>query len=244
MTTIERFPNAAALQRGAADKIVSLLNEATAQRGRAAILLSGGSTPKAIYELLGEEPLRSNVDWNRVHFFWGDERCVPPTHAESNFRMTSEALLANISVPKANIHRIEAERAPSEAAKLHEGELKNFFSLKENAFPRFDVALLGMGEDGHTASLFPETTILNETKRIVAEVFVPKFNTYRISMTFPTLNNSRTVLFLVSGAGKKQILREVLEEERNRFPAQRVQPTSGKLYWFVDEAAASQLQSI
>jgi 6-phosphogluconolactonase len=239
--TIERFADAETLQQAAAKRIVDLLREAIAQRRKGTIALSGGSTPKAIYELLAEEPFRSHVDWSRVHFFWGDERCVPPTHADSNYRMTNIALLEKIEIPDANIHRVEAERAPNEAARLYEGELRKCFSLKQNEFPRFDVLLLGIGEDGHTASLFPETAILNKTKRSVAEVFVPKFNAYRISMTFPTINNSRTILFLVSGASKTKILQEVLEGAPNRFPAQRIQPTSGKLFWFVDDTAATQL---
>jgi 6-phosphogluconolactonase len=139
--TIERFADAGTLQHAAAKKIGDLLSEAIARRGKATIALSGGSTPKAVYELLGAEPLRSQVDWSGVHFFWGDERCVPPTHAESNFRMTSESLRAKISIPKTNIHRIETERAPHEAARLYESELRNCFSLKQNEFPRFDVTL-------------------------------------------------------------------------------------------------------
>lgn len=238
---LERFENPIALQRAAANAIAKHLNEARAVRGIATLVLSGGSTPKAIYQLLGAEPLRSQLDWNNIHLFWGDERCVPPTHAESNYRMTNRALLEKIEIPDKNIHRIPGEREPRAAAESYEQEIRNFFTLNANELPQFDVTLLGMGDDGHTASLFPDTTILNETNRLVAEVFVPKFNAHRISMTFPVLNNSRTILFLVSGASKAGILREVLEGEPTRFPVQRVQPANGTLHWFVDATAAALL---
>ncbi len=241
---IERFANALELQRAAAVSIVRFLNEAIIARGVASIALSGGSTPKAIYELLGAEPLRSQLDWKTVHVFWGDERCVPQTHADSNYRMTNEALLQKISIPQENVHRIQAERSPYEAAELYSEEIRKFFGSKENEFPRFDVMLLGMGEDGHTASLFPGTTILNETKRFVAEVFVSRFNAYRISMSFPVINNAQVIMFLVSGTSKAKILRDVLEGEPNRYPSQGVQPTHGDLYWLIDEAAAPHLQRV
>jgi 6-phosphogluconolactonase len=235
---LRRYATAAELQRAATEFIARLLDDAIRARGVGTLVLSGGSTPKAIYELLGAEPLRSQLDWNNIHLFWGDERCVLPTHADSNYRMTNSALLEKIEIPDANIHRIQAERRPSDAAELYANEIRNFFKLEDNQLPQFDITLLGMGEDGHTASLFPETTILNETKRLVADVFVPKFNAHRVSMTFPTLNNSRAILFLISGASKAEILRDVLEGAPNRFPAQRVQPTNGALFWFVDDAAA------
>lgn len=239
---LQHFATASELQEAAARFIVRLLNEAIRARGTGTLILSGGSTPKAVYELLASEQFRSQLDWKNVHLFWGDERCVPPTHADSNYRMTNEALLQKIPVPPKNVHRIEGERLPREAAELYEKEIRIFFGLKASQRPRFDVTLLGMGEDGHTASLFPGTTILNETKRLVSDVFLPKFNAHRISMTYPTINNSRSILFLISGAGKAKILHEALEGEPNRYPAQRVQPTHGTLFWLVDAAASTDLQ--
>lgn len=240
---IQRFATASELQTSAACFIVHLLNEAIQIRGRGTLVLSGGSTPKAIYELLASEQFRSQLNWNHVHVFWGDERCVPPSHDDSNFRMTSEALLKKISIPDTNVHRIETECSPKEAAELYEKEIKTFFGLNDNQVPQFDVTLLGMGDDGHTASLFPGTAIVNETERLVSEVFVPKFNAHRISMTYPLINNSRSILFLVSGASKARILYDVLEGEPNRYPAQGVRPGNGTLYWLVDEHAAQQLRN-
>ncbi len=236
--TIDRFATASELHHAAAVSIVRFLGDAVSHRGRATLCLSGGSTPKAVYELLAGE---QSVDWAKVHFFWGDERCVPPTHPESNFLMASEAFLQKLSIPDANIHRIEAERPPAEAAERYESELRTFFGLMENEIPRFDVTLLGLGEDGHTASLFPGTTILNESKRLVAEVYVEKFKAYRISITYPLVNNSKVIMFLVSGSGKATILHEILEGEPGRYPAQQVQPTDGTVYWLIDEHAAYHL---
>lgn len=239
---LQRFATAAELQEEAAHCIVRLADEAIHDRGRATLVLSGGSTPSTIYELLASKRFRSQLDWRAVHLFWGDERCVPPTHADSNYRMTNEALLQRISIPQTNIHRVEAERSPQEAAALYEKELRTFFALNGSALPRFDVTLLGMGEDGHTASLFPGTTILDETHRLVAEVFVPKFNAHRISMTYPVINNSLSILFLISGASKAHIIHDVFEGEPNRYPAQGIQPVNGTLFWFADTPATSQLK--
>ncbi len=235
---IDRFATSSELQHAAAVSIVRFLSEAIQLRGMATLCLSGGSTPKAVYELLAGE---HSLDWTKVHFFWGDERCVPPSHTDSNFFMATNAFLQKLSIPQSNIHRIEAERPPTEAAEQYESELRTFFGLRESEMPRFDVTLLGLGEDGHTASLFPGTTILNETQRLVAEVYVEKFKAYRISLTYPVLNNSGVIMFLVSGSGKASILHEILEGEPGRYPAQYVQPADGTLYWLIDEDAASHL---
>lgn len=236
--TIQRFATSSELHRAAAVSIVRFLGDAIQLRGMAAFCLSGGSTPKAVYELLADE---QSVDWRKIHFFWGDERCVPPTHHESNFLMATNAFLQKLSLPAANIHRIEGERPPAEAAEWYERELKTFFDLKETQLPRFDVTLLGLGEDGHTASLFPGTTILNETRRLVAEVYVEKFKAYRVSMTYPILNNSGVIMFLVSGSGKASILHEILEGEPGRYPAQQIQPADGTVFWLIDGQVASYL---
>lgn len=203
------------------------------------LVLSGGSTPQAVYERLAGAMTRANVAWENIHLFWGDERCVPPDHAESNFRMVNEALLRRITIPPANIHRIEAERPPTNAAERYENGLRVFFGLKEKEFPRFDLILLGLGEDGHTASLFPDTPMLAETEHLVAAGFVPRINTHRISMTLPTINNARALMFLVAGARKAKILYEVLEGTSRQYPAQRVEPTDGTLLWLLDADAAA-----
>ncbi len=235
---IDRFATSSELQHAAAVSIVRFLSEAIQLRGIATLCLSGGSTPKAVYELLADE---HSIDWTKVHFFWGDERFVPPTHPENNFLMATYAFLQKLSIPQSNIHRIEAERPPAETAERYESELRTFFRLKDDELPRFDVTLLGLGEDGHTASLFPGTAILHETQRLVAEVYVEKFKAYRISLTYPVLNNSRVVMFLVSGSGKASILHEIFESERGRYPAQQIQPSDGTLYWLIDKEAASHL---
>jgi 6-phosphogluconolactonase len=237
--SVHVFSSSAELQQEAARAIVREVMGAVAARGRATLALSGGSTPKAVYELLAQEAAHTNLDWNTVHLFWGDERCVPPDAQESNYRMVREALLERIAIPQANIHRIEAERSPKEAAERYEQELQAFFALGPEQFPRFDLMLLGLGEDGHTASLFPETPILFEDKRLVAETFVPHLRTSRISMTFPTINHARTVMFLVAGAAKARILSNVLEGPFGVYPAQRVQPIDGTVLWLVDADAAA-----
>jgi 6-phosphogluconolactonase len=239
---VKRFATAAELRDSATCFIVQSLNNAVTRSGRAAILLSGGFTPKAVYELLASDQYRSQIDWQNVHLFWGDERCVPPTHAESNYRMVYETLMRDIPIPQMNIHRIHAELAPAEAAELYEQEIRTFFQLREGELPRFDVVLLGIGEDGHTASLFPATRILNEAQRLVADVFVPKLNAHRVSVTYPVINNSHEIIFLVSGVGKADILRKILQGEPQQYPAQRVIPANGNLCWFIDEDAASLLR--
>ncbi len=233
------FSSAEELQREAARAIVGEAERALAERRTFSLVLSGGSTPKAVYERLAAEMTHTPVAWESIHLFWGDERCVPPDHAESNFRMVNEALLRRTNIPRTNIHRIEAERSPKEAAERYENEIRQFFMLEKNQFPRFDLVLLGLGDDGHTASLFPGTSILGETVRLVAEGFVPKLNAHRISMTLPTINNARAVMFLVAGASKAKILYEVLEGPIGQYPAQRVQPTGGTLQWLVDADAAA-----
>jgi 6-phosphogluconolactonase len=182
--------------------------------------------------------------WERINFFWGDERHVPPDHAESNYRMTHEALLAKAPVRAANIHRIKGEYLdPQSAAAEYEGVLRKSFGLSSTELPRFDLVLLGLGPDGHTASLFPGTAALAERERLVVANWVEKFNAFRITMTLPVLNNAASVIFLVSGEGKATVLREVLEGGRDRFPSQLIRPADGTLLWLVDAAAAALLST-
>jgi 6-phosphogluconolactonase len=195
--------------------------------------------------LAGDDALRSRMPWGRVHFFWGDERHVPPDHPDSNYRMASEAMLSKVPVPVENIHRIRAENPDAgKAAEDYEQELRGFFKLEPGQLPAFDCVFLGMGPDGHTASLFPATKALHERKRLVVSNWVDKFQSFRITMTAPVLNNADMVIFLVSGEEKAEPLREVLEGEKqtDRFPSQLIEPTHGKLLWLVDRAAARKLR--
>jgi len=232
------------LIRAVAERIERHLIEAIAGRGVASIALSGGLTPKRVYELLASDEFRSRIDWGRVHLFWGDERCVPHFMRESNFRMVHEALLERIAIPERNIHRVATDLHPTEAARAYEAEITEFFGLKNGQLPEFDVLLLGLGEDGHIASLFPGTTVLNERSRLVAEVYVEKLTAHRITLTLPVINNAANVMFIISGKGKATILQNVLEQESLHYPAQMVNPIFGRLYWLVDSDAASLLQRV
>ncbi|RPH37402.1 6-phosphogluconolactonase [bacterium] len=235
------FPSLKELLYGAAEKIVTCLEEELLARGAASLALSGGATPRGVYELLGSEQYRNRIDWRRVHLFWGDERCVGPTMPESNFRMANESLLRNISIPSQNIHRIRGELKPQEAARETEMDIRRFFGLKNGEFPRFTLVLLGLGEDGHTASLFPGTSVLKEKQRIVSEVHVESLAAFRVTLTVPAINNAATVVVLVSGRTKAGILQGVLEGTEVRYPAQQINPASGQLFWLVDKDAAPHL---
>jgi 6-phosphogluconolactonase len=205
--------------------------------GRFTVALSGGNTPRALHALLAAD-YKDKIPWNKTHIFFGDERSVPPDHRESNFRMANEALLSKISIPPENVHRIRAELGAEAAAKDYEGQLLQSFSSSGNSRPRFDLVLLGLGDDGHTASLFPGSTALSEKSRLVVANWVEKFNTFRITLTYPILNHAVLIIFLVSGAGKAQILSEVLHAREKKYPAQCIQPENGRLLWLVDRDAA------
>ena len=227
----------------AADEVVHLANEAVGARGRFTIALSGGSTPKSLYNLLATNA-RTALPWDKMFFFWSDERHVPPTDPDSNYRMANEAMLSKIPVPTANIFRPATESADAGAvANDYESTLKKFFQLGPGQFPKFDLILLGMGPDGHTASLFPGTAGLQEKSRLVIANWVEKLKTHRLSFTFPVLNAAACVAFLVSGIDKAAMLKGVLEESGpgEPYPASLVNPVDGKLIWFLDRAAASGL---
>jgi len=236
---IRILKTAADLFETAADMFVTQATEAVRTNGRFTVALSGGSTPKSLYALLATKP---GIPWDKVYFFWGDERHVPPDDPESNYRMVNEALLSKIQVPPENIFRIHAEeKDAAAAAQQYEQVIKDFFHLSPGQFPRFDLIYLGTGPDGHTASLFPGTAALNETQRLVVANWVPKFNTDRLTFTYPVLNAAACVTFLASGPDKAPILHDILENSAAGLPSQRVRPTNGKLIWLVDEAAASKL---
>ena len=232
--------------RAAAERFVALAREAVAARGRFSVALSGGSTPRALFRILAGEPFRSQVPWDRIDVFWGDERCVPPTHTDSNYRMAKATLLDAVPIPTARVHRIEAERDDHPAAAAdYEAELARALGgTPGDTPPALDLVLLGMGPDGHTASLFPGTTALGEQRRWVVSNWVAKFKTDRITLTYPILNRAAHVLFLVSGADKADVLREVLEgpAELERLPSQGIRPPAGAA-WLVDRAAAARLEA-
>jgi 6-phosphogluconolactonase len=229
----------------AAEEVAHSVNEAVSERGRFTIALSGGSTPKSLYNLLATNA-RNSLPWDKMFFFWGDERHVPPTDDQSNYRMVDEAMLSKVSVPAVNVFRFAAENPDANAvAEAYEETLRKFFELKAGEFPRLDLILLGLGPDGHTASLFPGTAGLQEKSRLVIANWVEKLKTHRLSFTFPVLNAGRTVAFLVSGTDKAAALHSVLEENvpGEQYPAKLVQPKDGKLIWFLDRAAASALST-
>jgi 6-phosphogluconolactonase len=228
----------AALNRVAAAEFQSAAESEIAAHGRFTVALSGGNTPRALYALLAAE-FKDLIAWNKTHIFFGDERHVPPDHPESNYRMANEALLSQVPIPGENIHRVRTELDPQSAAKDYEEQLRTQFRLNKNDLPRFDLMLLGLGDDGHTASLFPGSAALQETARLVVANWVKKLKTFRITLTFPVLNHAAGVLFLVSGQGKAQILKEVLSSPgAAEFPAQRVRPENGRLLWLADQDAA------
>ena len=233
------------LYAAAAEEVVRTANEAVAQRARFTIVLSGGSTPKSLYNLLATNA-RTALPWDRMFFFWGDERHVPPTDPDSNYGMADETLLSKIPVPAGNVFRIKAENPDAAAvAEAYEQTILKFFQLKSGEVPNFDLILLGMGPDGHTASLFPGTTALQEKSHLVVANWVEKMKTHRITLTLPVLNAARCVTFLVSGTDKASVLRAVLEEDvpAEQYPSKLVRPAAGKLIWLMDRAAASQLRS-
>jgi len=235
---VQIFPNSKDLARGAAEHFVARSREAVAQRGSFTVALSGGSTPKALFELLADpnEPFRDQIAWSNIHFFWSDERHVPPDHPDSNYRMANEALLSHVPVTQNNVHRVPSENPnAAEAASEYEQTL---IRTTQQTLPQLDLILLGLGPDGHTASIFPGSEVLHETKRLVAAPWVEKFQSYRITMTLPLLNSGASVVFLVSGAEKAKIMKEVFTTT-DKYPAQAVKPSHGELLWMVDQEAAN-----
>jgi len=239
MAEVTAYVDPGVLANAAAAHIVMLAREAVEARGRFALALSGGSTPAATYRRLAADDLAGQVDWARVHVFWGDERCVPPDHPDSNARMARETLLGRVPIPVENVHRIPAELEPARAAEACERALRDFFGET----PRFDLVLLGLGDDGHTASLFPGAAAIHERERWALAVYVEKLGAWRVTLTPPVLNAARQVTFLVAGAGKAARLREVLigPYQPDTLPAQIVRPADGRVLWLVDRAAAAEL---
>jgi 6-phosphogluconolactonase len=238
-------PDAAALARRAAQHFVEMAGEAVEAHGCARIAISGGSTPKAAFELLANptQPWRRRMPWEKLELYWVDERAVPPTDADSNYRMTREALLDHVPLKPTQIHRIQGELEPEPAASRYEAELRASFRLAGSERPRFDLVALGLGNDGHTASLFPHTAALHEVDRLAIANHVPQRDTWRITLTWPVINSARSVFFLVSGQEKAAILKEVLTGplDLERLPSQLICPSSGILTLILDKAAAALL---
>lgn len=248
MTTnreVRILADANAIAQTAAAEFLEAAQEAVREKDSFCVALAGGSTPKALYGLLSNNPLlRAKVPWSKTQFFFGDERHVPPDDAESNFRMATEAMLAKAPVDPKQVHRIKGEKTnAAEAAEEYEQELRASFGLEADQLPRFDLVLLGMGAEGHTASLFPGTKALKEERRLVVSNWVGKLYTDRITLTPPVLNNAARVIFMAHGAEKAPALKAVLEGpyEPEQLPAQMIQPKRGRVMWLVDPAAAGML---
>lgn len=241
--SIAIYPDTDTLSQEAAQYIVRIANESIADHRRFTIALSGGSTPKKLYGLLGNEPYRSQIDWTAVDIFWSDERCVPPDNAESNYLMAQQVLLSKIPVPANQVHRMPADQADRDAASYtYTLEMQQIIGT--DGVPSFDLIQLGMGPEGHTASLFPHQPSLHEQQRLVMPVTVPKPPPPRLTFTPRLLNAATHVLFLVTGTEKQDAVKAVLEGEfqPDEYPAQIVQPTKGEVTWMLDAAAAEKLK--
>ncbi len=257
---IKVFPDLEAVSRHAASIFVNLSAKSIAEHGRFAAAIPGGSTPKKLFELLASEEYKNKIDWSRVHFFWTDERCVPPEDTKSNFRLAFDVLLSKIPVPAENIHRIKGELPPEAGAQDYENNLKIFFG--KSGLPVFDLIILGMGEDGHTASLFPDSDALKETEKVavavhyeippyqrgIKGVVIPlkKSEIPRITLTLPVLNNASQIIFLGSGKSKADMVGKILSDgtEKKHYPAGLVKPVHGNLLWLIDKETAKKLSRL
>ena len=238
------YPNPAEVARAAARLFVDYAWQSIAKHGEFMAALSGGNTPRMLFELLASDEFRGQVDWAKVHVFWSDERAVPPDHPDSNYGMARRELLLRVPIPQANVHRMEAEK-PNIGRAAHEYEeiLRKYLELDDRGFPRFHLIFLGMGADGHTASLFPGTRVTRQTSRWVSTPIVAKLNARRMTLTLPVLDAALRVVFLVVGSEKAEILRAVQQEKADPpYPTQLVQPRADGLNLFlVDQAAAALL---
>jgi len=244
MRKIYTFPTLEVLIKHAAESFINFGNNAIQQKGSFSVALSGGSTPLPLYQILAHDPHANSMDWNKIHFFWGDERTVPPTHTDSNFGQANQSLLQPREVPLENVHRIHGELDPATSANKYQEEVLSWFKEFD---PRFDLILLGLGADGHTASLFPGTAAVQTTgspgESWVTANWVPQLDTWRITFTPRLINQASRVMFLVSGENKGDPLHHILEGIFNpdKYPAQLINPTSGELVWFIDHQAGTRL---
>lgn len=241
MSKIKIFDTAGLAFKAVADHILQLCERSIAEKGTFTIALSGGNTPKKLYELLAQAPYVKKINWKNIYIFWSDERCVSFSDEENNSHMASIALLNNVPIPKENIFPVPVNFEPAKAAARYEQMIKTFFKEKD---PQFDLILLGLGKDGHTASLFPGTDVLAEKKAMVKEVYLEEKKMYRVSFTVPLINNARHVLFLVTGKEKAAIIGKLLLKtgKKNILPAGLIKPLKGDLFWFLDKPAASLLK--
>ncbi len=235
---IKVYPDLESLSRAAAALLVEQANLAVAARGRFSVALSGGNTPRRTYELLAAPPFKEQAPWHRMHIFWGDERCVPLTDPRSNARMTKETWLEHVPIPESQIHFLDCAQAPAEAARQYEAQLRQFFAGRP---PRLDLVLLGLGDNGHTASLFPNHPVLTEDDHLAVPVRLGETEHDRISLTLPVINRAAAVFFLVTGKPKAAIIRRILEEREAGLPASLVNPTHGEVLFLLDRGASSLL---
>ncbi len=237
---LEIFQSADAINKAAAEFIIGVAEKSIAARGRFTISLSGGQTPANLYRLLAEPAYRERLPWKNTFIFWGDERFVPANNIQNNAYLAKTLLLNHIDIPSININPVSVDLDPSKAAENYETTIKELFG---NDPPRFDLILLGLGENGHTASLFPGTNVVFENKRLVKEVYLTEQNMYRITMTPNLINKAYNIIFLVEGENKAEILMTILTspQQPDKFPAQIIKPDYGNLYWFVDKNAAALL---
>ena len=241
------WPNAEALALASARQFAAKVQEAAAKRGVARVAISGGSTPQAAFKLLADpaQPFANTIPWDKLQLFWVDERCVPPDHPESNYGVCKKLLLDQVGIPAANVHRMEGELDPEEAASRYESTLRNTLKLEGAESPAFDLLLLGMGDDGHTASLFPHTEALHEMGRLCVANHVPQKDTWRITLTWPVINQASEVVFELAGPAKTAVVAEVFTGPRDpeRLPSQLIRPSTGRLLVQLDEIAAAKLPS-
>jgi 6-phosphogluconolactonase len=240
---VEVWRDLAELSERASELLIGIAREAAFEQSEFTLALSGGSTPKALYELLATDSKRTRIPWSQTHLFWTDERCVPPTDAQSNYRMVHEAMLVKLGLKSEQIHRMHGEDEPQQAAVSYAEELTKHFG---DGNPRFSLILLGMGEDAHTASLFPNSPALADTSHTVLSSYVEKLAALRLTMTLKTLNSASTIIFLVSGESKAKALSDVfgrkVDGDRS-LPATLVRPSNGELIWLIDEPAATLVSS-
>ena len=235
---IRLYPDKKELIIATAEKIIDCFGQNIRERGICNIALAGGSTPRDVYCLLASKPYKNRVSWGNVFIFWGDERAVGPGNPESNYGMAKQTFLEHITIPEKNVHRIRGEIEAGQAALEYTNLLRRHF--KED-LPHFDFILLGVGDDGHTASLFPGTDVIEEQHQLVEAVFVPKFGAWRVTLTLPVLNAAKEIMFLVSGNAKSEIVRRVMSIEKStkELPVTLVNPNGGRVYWMLDSEAAS-----
>jgi 6-phosphogluconolactonase len=236
---VEVLKNSCELAKRGAELFTAEAAEAIASRGEFSVALSGGSTPLPLYSLLATDEYLSRIDWTRIHFFWADERCVPPDHPDSNFNAAFASLLSKLQVNASHFHRIPGELCPDQAALVIEQNLRSFFAGQ--SLPCFDLILLGMGADGHTASIFRDSPSSTDTSRIAVEVYVKKTDLHRVTLTMPVLNNARKVVFIVSGKEKAETVRAVLAKGSPHYPASMVKSTGAPVTWLLDLDAAKLL---